>query len=152
VSAIQEILFPILRSLAVSKVGRFLKSLNQSSQAVTPSPLPHRHGAYAREQDILSDRFLQDSRCLPSRWRDIGVARYYDNTDTLIMQLIDQAIGLLTVSQVDVHQGNVGGALANQAHGVSRGCGWSGNIGSPRLKQHLQSRPDVPGILDDKDA
>ena len=68
------------------------------------------------------------------------------------MQLIDQAIGLLTVSQIDIHQGHVWPALANQAHGVGRGRGRAGNNGSPRLKQHLQSRPDVPGILDDEDA
>jgi hypothetical protein len=80
---------------------------------MTPSPLPRRDRAYAREQDILSHWFLQDSSDLPSRWRDIGIAGYHDNTDTQIMQSIDQAIGLLTVSQVDVHQGHIRGALAN---------------------------------------
>jgi len=68
------------------------------------------------------------------------------------MQLIDQAIGLLTISQIDIHQGDIGSALTDKAQGVGRGCGWTGNIGSPRLKQHLQSSPDVPRILDDEDT
>ena len=121
-------------------------------QAVPRGPLLRIHGAYAREQDILSQWFLQDGGGLPNRWRDIGVAGYHDNTDTLIMQLIDQAIGLLTVSQIDIHQGHVGSALGNHPPGLGRGRGWAGNVGPPRLKQHLQSRPDVPGILDYEDV
>src|SRR5690349_14894499 len=127
------------------------QSAELSSQTVTLDLL-HRHPTYAREQNVLSDGLLQNSRGLPNRWRDVGVARYDDNADTLLMQLIDQAVGLLTVPQVDVYQGHVGGALANQAHGFGRGCGWAANNGSPRFKQHLQSRPDVPRILDDEDA
>jgi hypothetical protein len=145
-------LFPEIAWLDRARGRRFLKILDQSSQDRGAEFATAPHGAYAREQDILSYRFLQDSSDLSNRRRDIGVAGYHDNTDTLIVQLINKAIGLLTVSQVDVNQSHIGGALGNHPPGVGRGCGWTGNIGSPRLKQHLQSRPDVPRILDDEDV
>src|SRR5215475_12509183 len=117
-----------------------------------PGASLRRSRTYAREQKVLSHWLLQDGGDLPVRWRDIGIAGYHDNTDALVMQPIDQAIGLLTVSQIDVHQRHIEGALGQEAQGVRRGRDWSDNIGTPRLQQHLQSGRDVPGILDDEDA
>ena len=68
------------------------------------------------------------------------------------MQPINQAIRPLAATKIDVHNGHVGPALGGHTFGVSRGGRWSDDVRSPRLKQHLQTRTDVPGIIDHKDT
>jgi len=69
------------------------------------------------------------------------------------MQLIDQAIGLLTVSQVDVHQAT-SGVRSDTRRTASAVVAAGPATSAPHddlQAGHLQARPDVPGILDYED-
>ena len=68
------------------------------------------------------------------------------------MQSIDQAIGPLAPSEIEVDKGYVGGMIGDQALGLGRGRDWSVHIRSPGPKQVLQGYADVPRVLDQEDT
>jgi hypothetical protein len=127
-------------------------SENSSLLRVTLCTPDGRPRAQVREQNILSNGLLQDSGCLTEYQPGVSVAGYHDNPDTLITQPINQSIRPLPAAKIDVHNGHVGPALGGHTFGVSRGCRCSDDVSSPRLKQHLQSRTDMPRIFDHKDT
>jgi hypothetical protein len=53
------------------------------------------------------------------------------------MQPINQAIGLLTASEINVDEGCVGQILGDQAIGLDHRRDWSGHVGSAGFEQVL---------------
>ena len=68
------------------------------------------------------------------------------------MQPINQVVGPLAVSQIDVDDGYVGSALGNQALGVRYGGSRTGYIRSQCAKQTLDGIADMPGIFNQEDT
>jgi hypothetical protein len=105
----------------------------------SPSRLLCSHWAQTREKLRLADWFLQDGRDLPRCQRKSRVAGSHDDPDPLIMQSIDQAIGPLAPSEIEVDEGYVGGMIGDQSLGLGRGRDGSVHIRSPGPKQVLQA-------------
>src|SRR5437016_975751 len=68
------------------------------------------------------------------------------------MQPIDQVVGPLAFSEIEVDDGYIRGALGNQVLSVRRSRCWSGYVRSQYTKQSLHGLADVPGILDQEDS
>jgi hypothetical protein len=117
-----------------------------------PPSVQSQGGAQGREKLRLDDRLLQDGGGLSGRQRKNGVAGDHDDADALFIQAIDQPVGQLAASKIEIDEGDVDSVLGNQALGLS-GCGdGSGHVRSQGLEQALQSYANVPGILDHKDT
>jgi len=68
------------------------------------------------------------------------------------VQTINQVVGSLAVSQIDVDDRYIGGVLRNQALGVRYGGSRAGYIRSQYAKQTLHGIAELPGIFNQQDS
>ncbi len=99
-----------------------------------------------------ADGFLQNGFGLSGREGNGRVTCDDDDWNALFVQSINQAVGPLAVSQIDVDDGYVRSALGNEALGIRYGGGRTGYICSQCTKQTLHGIADVPGILNQEDT
>ena len=76
----------------------------------------------------------------------------HDYANALIMQPIDEAVGPLATSEIEVDKGYVGSVLGDQALSLGRGRDRSDHIRSQGSKKPLQGYAELPGILDQEDT
>ena len=97
-----------------------------------------------RQELLHADGFLQDSLDLSGRQGNFRVARDDDDWNSLLLQPINQGVGSLAVSQIDVDDGYVGSALGNQKFGIRYGGSWTGYVRSQCAKQTLDGVTYMP--------
>jgi hypothetical protein len=111
-----------------------------------------RRRAQGGEKLLLSDRFLQGRSDLPrSQWY-LGVSRNHHNANPLVMQPIDQSVGQLTPSEVEVDERHVWREPGDQTLGIGPGSDRPHYLRAQCPKMALQADAQVPGILDYEDA
>jgi hypothetical protein len=76
----------------------------------------------------------------------------HDDSNTSIVQLIDQHVGALAAAEAEVDERNIGGVLADQTLGRGSGRGRADHLCPASPEQALHGAADVPAILDHKDT
>ena len=92
--------------------------------------LPSDNRAQNLQELFHANGFLQNSLDISGRERNCRVARDDDDRNALFLQPINQGVGPLAVSQIDIDDGYVGSALGNQKFGIRYGGCWTGYIRS----------------------
>ena len=86
--------------------------------------------AQDRQKRFHAHGLLQNGFRLARRKRNGRVTCDYDDWNALFLQSINQAVGPLAVSQIDIDNGDVGSALGKKSFGVSDAGSWAGDIRS----------------------
>src|SRR3954453_17400675 len=113
---------------------------------------PSNDRAQFLKQLLLADRFFQDGFDIAWRYRNRCIAGHDDDRHMFFQQPIDQVAGCFTVSQINIDNGNVWGALRNQTFSVRRRSSRPDHVRSQYTKQALHGFTDVPGVLDQENA
>ena len=95
--------------------------------------------------------FCRMASTFPGGRETCRVTRDDDDWNALFLQSINQAVGPLAVSQIDVNDGYVGSALGKQTLGVRYGGSRTGYIRSQYAKQTLHGIAELPGIFNQQD-
>src|SRR5215510_11442535 len=101
------------------------------------SDLPCGHWAQGLEKMRLVNGLFQDSRGSYLSERRNCISGRDDDADALIMQPIDQAVGPLASSKMDIDERCIGGMLGDQPLGLDRSRGGSSDGRSQSLKKSL---------------
>ena len=117
---------------------------------LSPHRLLRRHRAQAREKLRFVDGLLENRSSFTGS--ECCVTSDHDDSNTSIVQLIDQHVGALAAAEAEVDERNIGGVLADQTLGRGSGRGRADHLCPASPEQALHGAADVPAILDHKDT